>query len=139
MTWILPGMGMLMYAVLALVTFGSILAKTPFTLQYAREMVDRALWENPVFNRVNVLMTGFWGESCDQSHHELSHLRFPADCRMDYFAPDVPCSHSRYRLRHPVTPASAEKTFYGIRSWGYVTQAGSEILLPSCHQRLSSQ
>jgi hypothetical protein len=63
MTWILPGMGMLMYAVLSLVTFGSVLAKTPFTLQYARKMVDRVLWENPVFIRVNVLMTGFWGES----------------------------------------------------------------------------
>jgi tryptophan-rich sensory protein len=54
-------MGMLMYAALALVTFGSILAKTPFTLQYAREMVDYKLWENPVFIRVNVLMTGVWG------------------------------------------------------------------------------
>jgi hypothetical protein len=61
MAWILPGMGMLIYAALALVTFGSILAKTPFTLQYAREMVDRALWENPVFIRVNILMTGVWG------------------------------------------------------------------------------
>ena len=24
-------------------------------------MVDRKLWENPVFIRVNVLMTGIWG------------------------------------------------------------------------------
>jgi hypothetical protein len=61
MTWILPGMGILIYAALAAVTFGSILAKTPFTLQYAREMVDQKLWENPVFIRVNVLMTGVWG------------------------------------------------------------------------------
>jgi hypothetical protein len=61
MTWILPGMGMLIYAALALVTFGSILSKTPFTLQYAREMVDQKLWENPVFIQVNVLMTGVWG------------------------------------------------------------------------------
>ena len=61
MTWILPGISMLIYAGLALVAFGSILAKTPFTLQYAREMVDRNLWENPVFIRVNVLMTGVWG------------------------------------------------------------------------------
>ncbi|MGA2122263.1 MAG: hypothetical protein ABSG49_09510 [Methanoregula sp.] len=61
MTGILPVMGMLIYAALAAVTFGSILAKIPFTLQYAREMVDRTLWENPVFIRVNVLMTGVWG------------------------------------------------------------------------------
>jgi hypothetical protein len=59
-TGILPFMGMLIYAALAAVSFGSILAKIPFTLQYAREMVDRALWENPVFIRVNVLMTGVW-------------------------------------------------------------------------------
>ncbi len=61
MTWILPGMGMLIYAALALVTFGSILAKTPFTLQYAREMVAPELWENPGFIRVNTLMTGVRG------------------------------------------------------------------------------
>ena len=61
MTGILPVMGILIYAALAAVTFGSILADLPFTLQYAREMVDRSLWENPVFIRVNVLMTGVWG------------------------------------------------------------------------------
>jgi hypothetical protein len=61
MTGLLPVMGMLIYAALASVTFGSILAKIPFTLQYAREMVDRMLWENPVFIRVNILMTGVWG------------------------------------------------------------------------------
>jgi hypothetical protein len=61
MTGILPVMGMLIYGVLATVTFGSILAKIPFTLQYARKMVDRTLWEKPVFIRVNILMTGVWG------------------------------------------------------------------------------
>ena len=60
-TGILPLMGMLIYAALAAVTFVSILTDIPFTLQYAREMVDRTLWENPVFIRVNVLMTGIWG------------------------------------------------------------------------------
>lgn len=52
---------MLIYAALAAVTFGSILAKIPFTLQYARGMVDRTLWEKPGFIRVNILMTGVWG------------------------------------------------------------------------------
>ena len=61
LTGILPFMGMLIYAALAAVTFGSILAKTPFTLQYAREMVNENLWENPAFIWVNVLMTGVWG------------------------------------------------------------------------------
>ncbi|WP_292423714.1 hypothetical protein [Methanoregula sp.] len=61
MTGLLPVMGMLIYAALAAVTFGSILVKIPFTLQYARDMVDRTLWEKPAFIRVNVLMTGVWG------------------------------------------------------------------------------
>ena len=61
MTGILPFMGMLIYVALAAVTFGSMLVKLPFTRQYAKEMVDRSLWENPVFIRVNVLMTGVWG------------------------------------------------------------------------------
>jgi hypothetical protein len=61
MTGLIPVMGMLIYAALAAVTFGSILAKIPFTLQYAREMVDRTVQENPAFIRVNILMTGVWG------------------------------------------------------------------------------
>ena len=75
MTGILPVMGMLIYAALAAVTFGSILAKIPFTLQYARDMVDRALWENPVFIRVNVLMTGVWG-GIFAINFTLSYLAF---------------------------------------------------------------
>jgi len=61
MTWIIPYMGILIYAALASVTFGSILLKKAFTLQYARGMVDKALWDNPLFIRVNVFMTGIWG------------------------------------------------------------------------------
>lgn len=61
MSWIIPYNGVLIYASLAAVTFGSIVLGTPFTLQYARQMVDRELWENPLFIRVNVLMTGVWG------------------------------------------------------------------------------
>ena len=48
-------MGVLIYASLATVTFGSIFACIPFTLQYAREMGD------PVFIQVNNRMTGVWG------------------------------------------------------------------------------
>jgi hypothetical protein len=61
MNEIIPVMGILIYAVLSAVTFGSILVKMPFTLQYAREMVDRSLWENPAFIRVNIRMTVVWG------------------------------------------------------------------------------
>jgi hypothetical protein len=61
MTGLLPVTGMLIYGTLAAVAFGSIAAKMPFTLQYARGMVDPSLWENPFFIRVNLLMTGAWG------------------------------------------------------------------------------
>ena len=61
MTWIIPYMGILIYAALASVTFSSIFLKKAFTLQYARGMVDKALWDNPLFIRVNVFMTGIWG------------------------------------------------------------------------------
>jgi hypothetical protein len=59
--WITPYMGILIYATLAAFTFGSILIGIPFTLQYARGMVDRTLWEKPRFIRVNVMITGIWG------------------------------------------------------------------------------
>jgi hypothetical protein len=58
---IIPWMGVLIYITLATVTFGSLLLGTPFTLQYAWEMVDRSVWEKPGFIRVNRLMTGVWG------------------------------------------------------------------------------
>jgi hypothetical protein len=61
MNGIIPWMGVLIYTTLAAVTFGSLLLGTPFTLQYAREMVDRSVWEKPGFIRVNRLMTGAWG------------------------------------------------------------------------------
>jgi uncharacterized membrane protein len=60
-TGILIWSGVLINAVLAAVASGSILAGVPFTLQYAREMVDPAHHDNPVFLRVNILMTGVWG------------------------------------------------------------------------------
>jgi hypothetical protein len=38
----------------------SMLIRMPFTLQYARETVDRSLWDNPVFIHINYVITGFW-------------------------------------------------------------------------------
>ena len=58
---ILTWSGVVINGVLAVVTFGSILAGVPFTLQYAREMVDPAHHDTPVFLRVNILMTSVWG------------------------------------------------------------------------------
>lgn len=43
------------------IALGSILAGVPFTLQYAREQVDRKFWDTPTFKRTNYLITGVWG------------------------------------------------------------------------------
>lgn len=60
-TALIPWMGAIIYAVLSTVAFGSLAAGSPFTLQYARGMVEPTLWENPGFIAVNYRMTGVWG------------------------------------------------------------------------------
>ncbi|MCR5976632.1 hypothetical protein GDN83_02475 [Gordonia jinghuaiqii] len=46
----------------ALVCFalGSILLRQPFTLQYARETTEKELWDNPLFLRINYVITWAW-------------------------------------------------------------------------------
>ncbi|MER5424975.1 hypothetical protein [Streptosporangium roseum] len=46
---------------LVLIAFGSMALRMPFTLQYARERVDRAYWHSPDFLRTNYVITGVWG------------------------------------------------------------------------------
>ncbi|MFI6150015.1 hypothetical protein [Streptomyces sp. NPDC051109] len=46
---------------LALIAFGSMAVRMPFTLQYARERVDPEVWDTPAFLRTNYLITGVWG------------------------------------------------------------------------------
>ncbi|MFJ3926617.1 hypothetical protein [Streptomyces sp. NPDC090022] len=46
---------------LFLIAFGSMAVRMPFTLQYAREQVDRAHWDSPAFLRTNYVITGVWG------------------------------------------------------------------------------
>ncbi|MFE3607418.1 hypothetical protein [Streptomyces goshikiensis] len=43
------------------IAFGSMALHKPFTLQYARERVDPALWYSPAFLRTNYMITGVWG------------------------------------------------------------------------------
>jgi hypothetical protein len=43
------------------VTWGSILAGAPFSLQYAREATPPGLWDTPVFLRVNQTISVVWG------------------------------------------------------------------------------
>ena len=45
---------------LVVISVGSILARRPFTLQYAREQAPRELWDNPDFIRANYVITGAW-------------------------------------------------------------------------------
>ncbi len=49
------------YLVLTLLAFGSLLAGVPFTIQYAKDMVDKSRWDHPAFKSVNILMTSVWG------------------------------------------------------------------------------
>ena len=60
-TWIIPYEGIIIYGTLAAISFVSIFAGKPFTLQYARSMVDQKLWDNSFFIKSNYLITGVWG------------------------------------------------------------------------------
>ncbi len=46
---------------LAVIAFGSMAVRTPFTIQYAREQVDPSLWHTRGFLRTNYMITGAWG------------------------------------------------------------------------------
>jgi hypothetical protein len=45
---------------LTLIVLISIALRQPFTLQYAREKVDPALWDSPRFLRVNYVISAAW-------------------------------------------------------------------------------
>lgn len=47
--------------VLAGMAWGTLLAGSPFTYEYAREDWPRALWQNPLFRRTNQIITLVWG------------------------------------------------------------------------------
>jgi len=45
---------------IVLVALGSVVARRPFTLQYAREMTDRDYWDSPLFLHINYVLTWVW-------------------------------------------------------------------------------
>lgn len=45
---------------IALITIGSIVARRPFTLAYARGTTDPAYWESPLFLRINYAISTVW-------------------------------------------------------------------------------
>ena len=46
---------------LAFMAWGTLLAGSPFTYQYARDEWDEAYWDDPSFRRINVVITSLWG------------------------------------------------------------------------------
>ncbi|MGW0043572.1 hypothetical protein [Rhodococcus sp. NPDC003348] len=58
--WMETWIGEIANITLFLIAVGSMLARVPFTVQYAREEVDREFWETPLFLRVNYVITGAW-------------------------------------------------------------------------------
>ncbi|WP_374776911.1 hypothetical protein OG756_33325 [Streptomyces sp. NBC_01310] len=59
--WLETYAGEVANVTLAVIAFGSMAVGMPFTLQYAREQVDPALWHTPGFVRTNYVITGVWG------------------------------------------------------------------------------
>jgi hypothetical protein len=48
---------------LALIAWGSLAVRRPFTLGIARQSTPREMWTNPVFYRVNATITAVWAAS----------------------------------------------------------------------------
>jgi hypothetical protein len=59
--WLELWFGELANILLVLVVAGSMVARVPFTIQYAREQTDPKYWDTPVFLRINYVVTGVWG------------------------------------------------------------------------------
>ncbi|WP_326586777.1 hypothetical protein [Streptomyces sp. NBC_01294] len=59
--WLETYAGEVANVTLAVIAFGSMAVGMPFTIQYAREQVDPALWHTPGFVRTNYVITGVWG------------------------------------------------------------------------------
>lgn len=59
--WAMRHMGILASGALASGTWLTIALGKPFTLDYAREHVDPAYWNDPVFIRTNMVIATVWG------------------------------------------------------------------------------
>lgn len=54
-------MSLVVNVTLMAIAWGSLLAGTPFTIQYAREQVAPEFWHTPLFIRINQYITAVWG------------------------------------------------------------------------------
>ena len=59
-TWLELWGGEVANVALLVIVLGSIVVRTPFTLQYAREETPKEYWHTPEFLRVNYLITWVW-------------------------------------------------------------------------------
>ncbi len=59
--WTVRYMGLLATGVLAISSWTTLLIGRPFTLDYARQHVDPALWNDPRFLSINRRLTAAWG------------------------------------------------------------------------------
>lgn len=58
--WTIRHLGVMANGALALGSWITLLAGNPFTLEYARAHTDPAKWHDPLFIRVNVVLTTVW-------------------------------------------------------------------------------
>lgn len=59
--WTVIGVRLCVDSGLLLIVLISLAVGKPFTLQYAREQVDREFWGSPEFRRTNYVISGIWG------------------------------------------------------------------------------
>lgn len=58
--WLERWSGEISNIMIVLVALASVLARQPFTLQYARETTDRDYWDSPLFLHINYVLTWVW-------------------------------------------------------------------------------
>ncbi|MGI9126088.1 MAG: hypothetical protein ACR2JM_15235 [Mycobacterium sp.] len=61
--WTLGHLGVLANGALALGSWATVAAGRPFTLEYARAHTDPSKWKDPLFIRVNYLLTVVWAST----------------------------------------------------------------------------
>ncbi|MHB9072681.1 MAG: hypothetical protein ACYC6G_04070 [Desulfobaccales bacterium] len=59
--WVIEHMDLLARGTLAAIAWASIVARQPFTLQYARESVPEAYWRTPGFIHAGYFISTIWG------------------------------------------------------------------------------
>ncbi|MEE2060800.1 hypothetical protein [Rhodococcus artemisiae] len=58
--WLEKWIGEIANITLVIIAVGSILIRVPFTLQYARDMVEPEYWNSPLFIKTNYIITAVW-------------------------------------------------------------------------------